>query len=97
MFHSKSLPPRRKTNNFETFFNCRACNPGCINSSLVKGKIVMCSKFEGYTEVHKVGAAGSILFNDQYEKVSFVVSLPAVAVSMENFNSLISYKNSTKY
>ncbi|KAH9661649.1 subtilisin-like protease SBT4.5 [Citrus sinensis] len=72
------------------------CNPGCVNGSLVKGKIVICQSFKNYPEVRKAGAAGTVLLNNEFDKVSFVVSLPAVAVSQDSLSSLISYKESTK-
>ncbi|KAH9726534.1 hypothetical protein KPL70_008295 [Citrus sinensis] len=72
------------------------CNPGCVNGSLVKGKIVICLSFKNYHEVRKAGAAGSVLLNNEFDKVCFVVSLPAVAVTQDSFSILISYKESTK-
>ncbi|KAH9726640.1 hypothetical protein KPL70_008341 [Citrus sinensis] len=72
------------------------CNPGCVNGSLVKGKIVICLSFKNYPEVRKAGAAGSVLLNNEFDKVCFVVSLPAVAVTQDSFSILISYKESTK-
>ncbi|KAH9726535.1 hypothetical protein KPL70_008341 [Citrus sinensis] len=46
--------------------------------------------------VRKAGAAGSVLLNNEFDKVCFVVSLPAVAVTQDSFSILISYKESTK-
>ncbi|KAH9673198.1 subtilisin-like protease SBT4.4 [Citrus sinensis] len=68
----------------------------CVNGSLVKGKIVICLSFKNYPEVRKAGAAGSVLLNNEFDKVCFVVSLPAVAVTQDSFSILISYKESTK-
>lgn len=81
----------------EILFNFRECNPGCVNGSLVKGKIVICLSFKNYPEVRKAGAAGSVLLNNEFDKVCFVVSLPAVAVTQDSFSILISYKESTKF
>lgn len=97
MFHFKSFSSSYKNKNLEILFNFRECNPGCVNGSLVKGKIVICQSFKNYPEVRKAGAAGSVLLNNEFDRVSFVVSLPAVAVSQDSLSSLISYKESTKY
>ncbi|KAH9686066.1 subtilisin-like protease SBT4.4 [Citrus sinensis] len=70
---------------------------GCIDSRLAKGKIVICQSFDGFNEVHKAGAEGSVSLNDvEFNKVSSVVSLPAVALNEDNFNSIYSYLKSTK-
>lgn len=74
----------------------RKCLAGSFNTSLVKGKIVLCDRFAGYSEAKKAGAAGSIL-KSVLDKVSFVVSFPASALSSDNYNSIISYINTTKY
>lgn len=62
----------------------------------MKGKIVLCDQFPGYSEAKKAGAAGSIMKNG-VDKVSFVVSFPASALSSDNYNSIISYINTAKY
>lgn len=97
MFHFKSFSSSYKNKNLEILFNFRECNPGCVNGSLVKGKIVICLSFKNYPEVRKAGAAGSVLLNNEFDKVCFVVSLPAVAVTQDSFSILISYKESTKF
>ncbi|KAK9176141.1 hypothetical protein WN944_028154 [Citrus x changshan-huyou] len=71
------------------------CLDGSFNTSLVKGKIVLCDQFPGYSEAKKAGAAGSIMKN-VVDKVSFVVSFPASALSSDNYNSIISYINTAK-
>ena len=59
---------------------------------------MICQSFDGFNEVHKAGAEGSVSLNDvEFNKVSSVVSLPAVALNEDNFNSIYSYLKSTKY
>ena len=70
---------------------------GCVNSALVKGKIVLCDEFRGNFEAHAAGAVGSILLNEKFENFSAVVSLPASALSNDNYDFVRSYVNSTKY
>ncbi|KAJ4725703.1 Subtilisin-like protease [Melia azedarach] len=72
------------------------CSAGCLNHSLVNGKIVLCDQFDGFPVARRAGAAGSILKNDLFDKVSFGVSLPALALSSDNYDRIISYVNSTK-
>ncbi|KAH9752072.1 subtilisin-like protease SBT4.4 [Citrus sinensis] len=83
----------------ESDFDPQLCTDGqgCIDSRLAKGKIVICQSFDGFNEVHKAGAEGSVSLNDvEFNKVSSVVSLPAVALNEDNFNSIYSYLKSTK-
>lgn len=72
------------------------CETGCLNSTLVKEKIVLCDQFRGNNDALDAGAAGSILKTD-IDDVSFVLPLPASALSTDNYESVKSYLNSTKY
>ncbi|KAK1587128.1 hypothetical protein Q3G72_009812 [Acer saccharum] len=76
------------------------CFPGCLDSRKVKGKIIICDREMGYVGALKAGAAGSILLTDLSKEdaflVSFIVPLPASAVSPKEYNAILSYKNSTK-
>ncbi|KAH7549979.1 hypothetical protein JRO89_XS13G0113300 [Xanthoceras sorbifolium] len=73
------------------------CLGGCLDSSKVKGKIVLCDGVDSYQAgvARKSGAAGSILKNDESEYVP-VVSFPASTVRSREDNAILSYKNSTK-
>ncbi|OMO66691.1 hypothetical protein COLO4_30416 [Corchorus olitorius] len=73
-----------------------ACEEGCVNSSLVKGKIVLCDEFKGNFIAQLAGAVGSILLKDKFENYSAVVSLPASALCNESYEFVKSYLNSTK-
>uniref|UniRef100_F6GUX0 Subtilisin-like protease SBT4.3 n=1 Tax=Vitis vinifera TaxID=29760 RepID=F6GUX0_VITVI len=72
------------------------CISKCLDSKLVKGKIVVCQAFWGLQEAFKAGAVGAILLNDFQTDVSFIVPLPASALRPKRFNKLLSYINSTK-
>ncbi|KAK1591937.1 hypothetical protein Q3G72_016302 [Acer saccharum] len=72
------------------------CSPGCIDGRKAKGKIVICYSYIGYPEVHRAGAAGSIMNNDVFGKVYPVVSIPASVVTSKEYNAVLSYMNSTK-
>ncbi|KAL9451325.1 hypothetical protein AB3S75_012980 [Citrus x aurantiifolia] len=70
---------------------------GCLDSTLAKGKILICQSSDQFSEVLRSGAGGSVSLNDdKIGKVSFVVSFPSVAVSKDNFTSIYSYLKSTK-
>ncbi|XP_031286385.1 subtilisin-like protease SBT4.3 isoform X1 [Pistacia vera] len=71
----------------------RSCSGTCLNSSLVKGKIVLCEQPTGDIAAHRAGAAGSIIENSL---LSFVVSLPATSVTSSDYDSIIDYMDSTK-
>ncbi|WRX35380.1 Peptidase S8/S53 domain - like 10 [Theobroma cacao] len=73
----------------------RVCETGCLNSTLVKEKIVLCDQFRGNNEARDAGAAGSIL-KTEIDDVSFVLPLAASALSTDNYESVKSYLNSTK-
>ncbi|XP_031286386.1 subtilisin-like protease SBT4.3 isoform X2 [Pistacia vera] len=70
-----------------------SCSGTCLNSSLVKGKIVLCEQPTGDIAAHRAGAAGSIIENSL---LSFVVSLPATSVTSSDYDSIIDYMDSTK-
>ncbi|XVF19979.1 hypothetical protein REPUB_Repub11eG0158100 [Reevesia pubescens] len=81
--------------------NCTEINAGnclqtCLDSHLVKGKITLCDRFLGNFAAYSAGAAGSIVLNDQYDNVSFVMPLPGAALNIRNYLSVKSYMNSTK-
>ncbi|XP_039042753.1 subtilisin-like protease SBT4.6 [Hibiscus syriacus] len=75
--------------------SARACSDGCLDSTLVKNKIVVCDNFRGLPEARRAGALGSIL-QTLFDNVSFVVPFPASALSIEHYKSLKSYLNSTE-
>lgn len=77
--------------------HCRKCHGGCVDSSLVKGKIVLCDETTGYYVARDAGAAGSILKDDKLDNISLILPFPASVMSPDNFNIIISYLNSTKY
>ncbi|XVF68657.1 hypothetical protein PTKIN_Ptkin11bG0019000 [Pterospermum kingtungense] len=75
--------------------NAGLCDSGCLNSTLVKNKIVLCDVSTGLDEAYGSGALGSIL-PTRIDNVSFVVPLPVSALSTDNYASVMSYMNTTK-
>ncbi|KAK8707166.1 hypothetical protein V6N13_058230 [Hibiscus sabdariffa] len=75
-------------------YSARVCATGCLNRTLVKNKIVVCADMRGIAEAHDAGALGTITQN--FDNVSYVVPLPASALTPEDFYSLTTYMNSTK-
>ncbi|KAK8635407.1 hypothetical protein V6N13_004144 [Hibiscus sabdariffa] len=73
----------------------RVCMPGCLNRTLVKNKIVVCHGMNGLAEAHDSAALGSIV-QTAYQNSSLVVPLPASALRTDDYESLLSYLNSTK-
>ncbi|KAK9279025.1 hypothetical protein L1049_012700 [Liquidambar formosana] len=74
----------------------RVCKEGCLDSFLVKGKVVLCNQFfSGVEEAFKAGALGVIALNSKYGDVSFVVPLPASTLSILGLEVVKSYINST--
>ncbi|XP_062085057.1 subtilisin-like protease SBT4.6 [Humulus lupulus] len=73
-----------------------SCDEGCLDSGLVKGKVVLCDSLFGIKEAYKAGATGCIANNDRASGVSFVVPFPASALSQADYALVLSYLNSTK-
>ncbi|KAK8544355.1 hypothetical protein V6N13_056137 [Hibiscus sabdariffa] len=74
----------------------RACMRGCLDRSLVKNKIVVCDDTrQALSATHSAGALGSIV-QTSLQNTSFVVPLPASALRTDDYESLLSYLNSTK-
>lgn len=73
------------------------CSADCLNSSLVKGKIVACDSGGVEDEVKRAGAIGAILNSSLRDDTSFVFSLPAVVPSGEKYSALPNYLNSSRY
>ncbi|KAK4479774.1 hypothetical protein RD792_015309 [Penstemon davidsonii] len=76
----------------------KSCQDNCLQKNLVKGKIVLCDSFRGRKEALRAGALGSIGLQDEGmdADVSFIVPLPASALTKHDFSLVESYVNSTK-
>ncbi|KAJ6345208.1 hypothetical protein OIU78_007974 [Salix suchowensis] len=61
----------------------RSCWDNCLNSSLMKGKIVICNMTDTSVtdEAFRARALGSSMLNDTFEDVSYVVPLPASSLN----------------
>lgn len=62
-----------------------------MNSSLVKGKIVICDMTDASVtdEAFRARALGSIMLNDTFEDVSNVVPLPASSLNPQRFGDVL--------
>ncbi|XP_021894463.1 subtilisin-like protease SBT4.13 [Carica papaya] len=80
--------------------NCSAesagmCEEGCLDSDLVKGKIVVCDQ-TGFAVVQKAGGVGAVLKDSIVsENVTSVVSLPASALVPDDYEKVKSYLQTT--
>lgn len=84
--------------NLELIVLCfRSCSSGCLNSTLVKGKIVVCDRTSGYGEAQRAGAVGSILLSNTIDNIPLVYSFPSTALSSNDYDSVQTYLSSTKY
>ncbi|KAL1813701.1 hypothetical protein ACET3Z_023766 [Daucus carota] len=75
-----------------------SCGYGCLDSELVKGKIVVCPDNGGdTTEASSAGALGSVVaIDDARMKYSTVETIPVSRLSIEDFSLVEAYLNSTK-
>ncbi|VVB04590.1 unnamed protein product [Arabis nemorensis] len=71
------------------------CSPGCLDSKLVKGKIVLCDFELNTDEAQSMGAVASITKSSRVDFAS-VFSFPVSALSEDDYNTVLSYMNSTK-
>ncbi|XP_073130818.1 subtilisin-like protease SBT4.3 [Henckelia pumila] len=74
------------------------CVIGCLDQSKVKGKIVLCSEYDGMREALRTGAVGSVVpfpASTTSPDVSYVVPFPASGLSTLCFSDLTNYYNST--
>ncbi|XP_056689264.1 subtilisin-like protease SBT4.3 isoform X2 [Spinacia oleracea] len=72
-----------------------SCYPGCLNSPIVKGKIVVCDDFNGKAEAFSAGAFG--VLTPIRREVSMVTDQPWTGLDFQNFQTLILYLNSTRF
>ncbi|KAL4599122.1 hypothetical protein ACB092_11G104600 [Castanea dentata] len=73
----------------------RICLENCLDSDLVKGKIVVCNEATGRREAFRAGALGVItLIGEERADVSFVVPLPSSALTAKNYDLVKSSINS---
>ncbi|KAL6275761.1 hypothetical protein ACE6H2_019362 [Prunus campanulata] len=74
------------------------CKEGCLDSQLVKGKIVLCDRYtSAIPEAYKAGALGSVLLNFYNDDdLSLILPLTATALHPKEFSVMMSYMNSTR-
>ncbi|KAI3467394.1 hypothetical protein Pfo_024057 [Paulownia fortunei] len=73
------------------------CLPGCLESSLVKGKIVLCNTHSGIIEAFRVGALGAVALSNYISDVSFILPIAASSLHDLDFLMVHSYFGSTKF
>ncbi|KAM1148723.1 hypothetical protein ACFX2B_029093 [Malus domestica] len=76
--------------------DARNCEEGCLDSDLVKGKIVVCDEIQGDRAAYKSGALGSVTLNEVGYNVSLVPLLASTTLMKEEYNLVRSYMNSTR-
>ncbi|KAG7613532.1 Peptidase S8/S53 domain superfamily [Arabidopsis suecica] len=70
------------------------CELSCVDKSRVKGKILVCGGPGGLKIVESVGAVG-LIYRTPKPDVAFIHPLPAAGLLTEDFESLVSYLEST--
>ncbi|KAL9294094.1 putative cucumisin [Arabidopsis thaliana] len=71
------------------------CSPGCLDSKRVKGKIVLCDSPQNPDEAQAMGAIASIVRSHRTD-VASIFSFPVSVLSEDDYNTVLSYMNSTK-
>ncbi|VVB16572.1 unnamed protein product [Arabis nemorensis] len=77
--------------------SAKECGVGCLDKSRVGGKIVLCRQTEDFdiNEVQSTGAVAAILLSPKNDYAS-ISPLPSSSLLQDDFESLVSYINSTK-
>ncbi|XP_019085742.1 PREDICTED: subtilisin-like protease SBT4.5 [Camelina sativa] len=75
--------------------SARFCSPGCLDSKLVKGKIVLCDSPQNADVAQAMGAVASIA-KSRNGDVASIFSFPVSVLSEDEYNTVLSYMNSTK-
>ncbi|XP_024013692.1 subtilisin-like protease SBT4.5 isoform X2 [Eutrema salsugineum] len=75
--------------------SARFCSPGCLDSKLVKGKIVLCDSAEHPDEAQAMGAIASITKSSKADFAT-IFSFSVSVLSEDDYNTVLSYMNSTK-
>ncbi|KAL0710006.1 hypothetical protein Bca4012_016984 [Brassica carinata] len=70
------------------------CEPQCLKESLVKGKVLVCGSRDNVGTVGSVGAI-AIIYKSSIPDVASVDPLPASGLSEKDYESLVSYIEST--
>ncbi|KAL1550987.1 subtilisin-like protease SBT4.13 [Salvia divinorum] len=73
------------------------CFPGCLEPTLVKGKIVACYSIIGIAETFVARAIGSVTLSDIHGNASIVLPIAASSLQEHDFHVVQSYLNSTKF
>jgi len=76
-------------------FVFRFCSPGCLDSKRVKGKIVLCDSPQNPDEAQAMGAIASIVRSHRTD-VASIFSFPVSVLLEDDYNTVLSYMNSTK-
>nr|POF27184.1 subtilisin-like protease sbt4.4 [Quercus suber] len=76
--------------------DARSNAEGCLDSSLVEGKIIVCDDIQGFEEAYRAGALGVIMLNDERKDVALVFPLPASTLAIDQYGALQSFLSSTK-
>uniref|UniRef100_F6GUX1 Peptidase S8/S53 domain-containing protein n=1 Tax=Vitis vinifera TaxID=29760 RepID=F6GUX1_VITVI len=75
-------------------FLSKVCVKDCLNSSAVKGKILLCDSTHGDDGAHWAGASGTITWDNS--GVASVFPLPTIALNDSDLQIVHSYYKSTK-
>ncbi|KAJ4829906.1 hypothetical protein Tsubulata_025135 [Turnera subulata] len=76
--------------------SARMCEADCLNSTLVKGKIVLCERTGGVSASRDNGAVGTILLSRTPDNIPFIRSAPATSLTPNDYNLVQSYTAYTK-
>ncbi|XP_043708285.1 subtilisin-like protease SBT4.4 isoform X1 [Telopea speciosissima] len=76
--------------------SARVCADECLDSELVKGKIVLCDQLSLGDEALRAGAVGTIMSVDGHDDSSIIYPLPAIHLNNQTGEQVKSYINSTK-
>lgn len=76
----------------------RTCAFGCLDSELVKGKIILCrNNVDALEEASRAGSLGSVVYNNLASyNFSAIYPIPGSLLSTDDFSLVEDYLNSTR-
>ncbi|XP_047331709.1 cucumisin-like [Impatiens glandulifera] len=74
----------------------RLCEKNSLDATLVKGKIVLCDKYNLGEAALLAGAAGMVIQFDGAQDAADVFALPTTYVDLKDGNKILSYINTTR-
>lgn len=79
----------------ELCLHCSSCKPELLAGQSYRGKILLCASGSDGTGPLAAGAAGAVIVSGAPD-VAFLLPLPALTISTDQFTKIMAYVNKTR-